>query len=212
MKPRPKVGEKRQVRQPLKIDKLPAAMQERIIMARGRFTSFDQIEAESPTWPEWKDAPTEVARLFPGKRIPATNLWRWYDVRVEQVRKEVLAQAEAARQLAETFKGQELSEWQSAALNALRDQTFTLLQSVDPRNRGEALKALQKLGEIIAELEKSKVRREAVELDKQKIEIARDKLDLMKSKILGLKKDVKKKELSPDQLQQRLDEIYGITA
>jgi hypothetical protein len=70
----PRVGEKRQSRQPLRIDKLPAEVKSAIIDAR----------ADGMTWKEAADAASAKA----GLRLSPTTVSRWYDLRVEQPRRE----------------------------------------------------------------------------------------------------------------------------
>lgn len=77
--------ERRRVRMPFRIDKLPAAFHARIRQEREQLhKTWEQIEVESPAWLEWRDVPANVRALFPGDRLPHSNLYRWYSRRVEQ--------------------------------------------------------------------------------------------------------------------------------
>jgi hypothetical protein len=73
----PRIGEKRQSRKPLRIDKLPAEVKSAIIDAR----------AEGRTWKETAHAASVIA----GCTLPPTTVQRWYDLRIEQPRREDIA-------------------------------------------------------------------------------------------------------------------------
>ena len=118
-KPRPKTGERREVRQPLKIDKLPAEMQDRIRKERCSGKTWLQIEAESPSWKEWEKCAAKAVELFPGKRLPHSNLQRWYDVRIEQVMQEVEAESARAKTIADSFAARSFTDMTESAKNAL---------------------------------------------------------------------------------------------
>jgi hypothetical protein len=48
-------------------------------------------------------------------------------------------------------------------------------------------------------------------LAKERLEIEKQKLSLLREKVRGLREDVGKKKLSGEELQRRLDDLYGIT-
>jgi hypothetical protein len=56
------------------------------------------------------------------------------------------------------------------------------------------------------------LQKQRLEIENQKVDIARQKLAQVNSKVKGLKGDVAKKQVTSEELQRRLDEIYGITA
>src|SRR5690348_14056126 len=105
MASRPKTGEKRRTRQPLKMDKLPAELLDRVMKERAAGMFWKEIEDLSPRFEEWQKTSEEVRAQFPGLRIPHTTLHRWYDLRFEQVKKEVLADQVRAREIAALFAG-----------------------------------------------------------------------------------------------------------
>jgi hypothetical protein len=79
------VAERRHIRLPLRIDKLPAAFHARIRQEREQLhKTWEEMEAESAAWVEWQEVPAGVRVLFPGDRLSHSNLWRWYTRRVEQ--------------------------------------------------------------------------------------------------------------------------------
>ena len=84
----PKTGERRRVRRPLRFDRLPPALLNRIRAERDQGRTWVQIESDSPTWTEWNDVPPELLAEFSDRRLSHSNLQRWYDLRVEQVQRE----------------------------------------------------------------------------------------------------------------------------
>jgi hypothetical protein len=95
-KSRPKTGEKRVTRQPLKMDRFPNSIHDAIIELRRRGKFWLEIERVSSlpfseNWlhdgggfVDWEALPAEVLALFPGRRLPKSSIHRWYDLRVEQ--------------------------------------------------------------------------------------------------------------------------------
>lgn len=167
---RPRTGDKRRTKQPLKIDRLPQSMRDRILFERntcGR--SWDEIELDSPKFDEWKDVPADVAALFPGKRLPHTNLHRWYDLRVDQVVKETLAEGERAREIAATFAGRAFDELSESVKNALAEQVFMLTRSAGEKDVKTFRKELGGLLFLLTKLQKA-------ELDKAKLQVEQQKL------------------------------------
>jgi hypothetical protein len=208
---RPGVGDTRKTRQPLKIDKLPKEWRDQIQKYRAQGSTWSEIEELSRGF-EWDKLATDVLEHFPDLRIPESNLVRWYDLRVEQVRKETMAQAEQARVIAEAFAGARLDGTNDAVMNAMRDQVFMITQSAADSDKAKLLAGLKDLSLLLARLQRIDLQKQRLEIENQKVDIARQKLTLVSSKVKGLKGDVAKKKVTADELQQRLDEIYGITA
>lgn len=201
-----KTGEPQRSKQPLSIDLLPGEMHDRIQKERSRSgKSFMRIEQESSTWTEWSKVDEKVQALFPGRRLPHSNLQRWWDLRKEQVREQVLAETERARVFAETFASRELKDGDEAAMNAIRDLAFSVMQTASSGDQVKLLGALMEYGHLMVKFKR-------IELGKQKMQIERERLDLVAIKIKGLKSDVDRKKLSPKELKAKLDEIYGLTA
>src|SRR3954468_10543196 len=115
MAKRRKIGEKPQVRTPVKIGKLPTDFHQRIQEKRSVGWTWAEIESDSQTWKElWKKVDAKTAALFPGEKLPHSNLSRWYDLRVEQVKAETMAQAERARTFAQSFAKREMKDMPAA--------------------------------------------------------------------------------------------------
>lgn len=93
---RPRTGQKRLTRQPLSMDKLPKSVLDAVTYLRKQGKTWSQIETLSARnfsekWAldglgfvDWQSLPSETLRLFPRRRIPHSNMHRWYDLRVEQ--------------------------------------------------------------------------------------------------------------------------------
>ena len=186
---RPRIGERRRKNQPLKIDKLPAAVHDAILHLRNiEGLTWQQIEEQSnrPYSEKWKqdhggfvdwtriDLP--VLELFPNLRIPQTNLLRWYDLRVAQVRNQALIESERAREFAAAFAHANLSDGNSSVINALRDQVFDLIQSAGDGDKGRFIKGLQNLTLAMTRMQRVELQAKRVEADLAKIDAERAKL------------------------------------
>lgn len=186
---RPRVGERRQKNQPLKIDKLPPAAHDAILFLRnveGR--TWSEIEeqshrAYSEKWQEdhggfidWHSLDLKVLELFPDLRIPQTNLLRWYDLRVAQVRNQVLIESERAREFAAALVKADLPAGNSAVINALRDQVFDLIQSAGDGDKGRFIKGLQNLTLAMTRMQRVELQAQRVKADLAKIDAERAKL------------------------------------
>lgn len=206
------------MRQPLKMDKVPQLLLDRVMQERAAGRTWMEIEELSPKFEEWgkveassKDEYLLAFRLFPGGRIPHTTLQRWYDLRVEQVKKEVMADQVKAREIAGLFAGKEFRDLPEAVRNALGDKVFALTQSTDNKTQ---LKHLLELGWLLAQQRKLELQERKQKTEEKELEL---KIEAVRAKVAALKKDVegsggKKKQLSPEELKQRVDEIYGLSA
>jgi hypothetical protein len=205
---RPKTGEARKVRQPLGIDRLPLAIQDRIRAARISGHTWMEIERQSPKWEEWAKADVEQRAIFPDLRLPHTNLHRWYDLRVEQVIREQEERSIAAHAAAEKVAARGFTNLTASVKHALGETIFELMNNAD--NPAAIAEALIDMGHLLAKFDRNDLKREEVEQEKQKIELLAQKLQLMKGSVKGLKDAVEKRELTAEQLQEKLDQIYGI--
>ncbi len=209
MPTRPKTGQKRITRQPFKIDRLPMEMRERIQRERASGLTWQEIEDLSPQLGEWEKVPAEVQAKFPGRKLPVSTLQRWYDVRVEQIKKEVLEEAAKAREFATAFAGPTNKDLPDAVRNALGDQIFALMQSADATDKKQFRRELLNLGILLAEHRKLDIQERKQQTNERALEF---KIQQMQEKVQVLKEEVadKKKELTPEELQKKLDEIYGL--
>jgi hypothetical protein len=162
----PRTGEKRAVRQPLKIDKLAQAVRDAILKAR----------ADGATWEET----AEAASKLNGENLAPSVVHRWYDLRVEQVQREVLDRAEQARMLAGSFRVNGIEGLPEAALNALGSVAFTIVEGGTPDER---MKALGQFILVQNDVSKTRTAEKRVELKKREIDIEEKKVEVFLKKV-----------------------------
>lgn len=170
MKARRKTGERPRVNQPLKIDRLPQKLRDRIVFEHNTLgRPWEDIEQDSPSWKEWDEVAPEVLVLFPERRLPHTNVHRWYDLRVRQVQRDVMATAAQAREIATAFAKAVVSGSDESVLNAARDQVFGILQQGDGSSRIFATKALIALSEVMQSARANTIKERKVAIDERRI-------------------------------------------
>lgn len=227
---RRKAGEPRLVKQPLAIDRLPIEVHEAIKYLRAkRDLSWEEIErlssmpygdkwqSEFGRWGfvNWEAVPTHVLEKFPELRLPHSNLHRWWDIRVEQAGREVLARSAQARELAQAFAAAGIAGADEAVLNAARDVIFTMLQQQDDKGRTNAAKALLALGEVMQVARANTIKERKVAVDEKKLkaleareEITRRKLD---REITEAEKKIKGGgEVTVDDLNRIRERTFGL--
>lgn len=160
---RPRTGEPRKTRQSLAIDRMEQKVRDEILALRAQGKTWEEIESASVK--------------FAGQRLPHTSLHRWYDLRVEQVQREVLAQAERARQLAAAFAQRGFSELPEATVNALSSEVFGLMESASIQDRE---KALGNLLFLLTKLMTARAKEKYVEIESRKLDLARRKFEELK--------------------------------
>jgi len=161
----PRTGEKRSTRQPLKIDKLDPKVRADILKAR----------AEGLTWEET----AEFASKSAGESLAVSLVHRWYDIRVEQVQREVMEQAERSRVIAGAFAAKGFEGLPEAAVNALSSEVFAIMEAGTPAERE---KGLGNLVFVLSSLMKAQAAKKRVELEREKIELAKKKFDELRDK------------------------------
>jgi hypothetical protein len=223
-RPRPRTGEARVARQPLKIDRLPQSAQDAITALYQRGRTWVEIAEQSakPYSAEWEkdgggfiDWPSldpDALDLFPGLRLAKSSLQRWFDLRVSQVRAQVLAESAKAREWAAAFAGADLPESNAAVMNAMRDQVFTLIQQVGPGDQAAFLKGLNMLSQTMSRLQRVELQARRVAVDEKTVQI---KLDLIKEKAGKLLGEMEGRDGKPavaltrEDLLEKVREIYG---
>jgi hypothetical protein len=182
-KHRPRTGEKRQVNQPLKIDRLPPEVRDTIqYLYNVAGKTWDEIEElssleYSEKWRDgkggfvnWHDLPLSVLELFPEMRLPRTSLHRWFDLRIQQVSRSVMERSAQAREIAEAFAAATVKGADEAVINAARDQILSILtEDMTPKNRMSAAKALISLGEVMQGARANTIRERKVAVDERKL-------------------------------------------
>jgi hypothetical protein len=188
---RPRTGEPRQKQRTLKLDVLIAAqpqVRDAILLLRDRGETWPEIAEQSARpWSEkwasdhggfvnWDSLPTNALEQFPGLALPQTSLQRWFDLRVRQVRSEVLKESERARSWAQEFASKSLPDANSAVINALRDQVFEMMRSAGVQDGERFVKGLQNLTLAMTRMQRVELQAKRVEADLAKIEAERAKL------------------------------------
>jgi hypothetical protein len=188
MKPRPKTGEPRKTRQPLKIDLLPESAREAIKTLYDRGRTWVEIAEQSAKpysaeWAkdgcgfiDWVQVDTEALNHFPGLRLAKSSLQRWFDLRIAQVRRQVMAEGERTRVWVEALAGKDVSGTNAAVMNAMRDQVFSLQQQVGPGDQVKFLHGLNQLSLTLSRLQRVDLQAKRVDAELAKIDAERAKL------------------------------------
>ena len=195
---RPRTGEKRSSQQPFAIDKLPESV--RIEIQKRR--------AKGHTWQEI----AEASEKFAGKSLAVSTLQRWYDVRVAQVQKEVLQQAERSRQFAATFAGKEFKDLPDSTMNALASQVFDVMEKQGQAGFEESL---GNLGIVLAKMIAAQSASKRAEIEGQKIELAKKKFEDLKSKADKVTNEAaakigKGRKLTIDDINRLRERAFGL--
>jgi len=166
---RPRTGERRQHRKPLTVDRMPQEVRDAIQEAR----------AAGRTWEETTEAAAAAARKLGAPAPSEGAVHRWYDLRVAQVQREVMAQAESARTLAAAFASKGFAELPESALNALASEIFSAMEAEGPAGRQ---KALLSFGVVLSKLIAAQAADKRAELEGRKLKLAEKKFEDVKSK------------------------------
>jgi hypothetical protein len=170
MKARPKTGEKRKTRQPLKIDRLPVEVHDEIVrlhLQDGR--PFEEIEELSKKFVVWDKLPRQVLELFPDLRIPKTNLHRWFDLRVSQVMERNEEERRFAQEIAADFKQSGFEDLDESVVNAIAKEVFVMARSAKEGDKQAFRKDLLNLGFLLAEVKKNTIRERKVKVDEERL-------------------------------------------
>jgi hypothetical protein len=186
---RARTGVRRVTRQPFLIDKLPPAVHRAIERLRdpgGK--TWEQIEEQSARpyskdWEtndggfiDWDSLDLPVLGLFPHLKLASSTLQRWFDVRIEQARNQVLTEAAAARSFASAFASASMDGGNEAVVNAMRDQVFALARSSAVGDRVVFIKGLNQLTLAMMRMERLTLSKKKVEAEIAKSETERAKI------------------------------------
>ena len=175
----PRKGVKRRTRRTFSIEKLPAAWQEWIQQERAipNVTAWETIEERSATALPWDELPKETLRLFPRRRLPATNMWRWYDVACLQVQRENAIERELSIISANSLlKGKHgYKDLPESVRTQLADQVFQVNRAARKGDQSEFQARLIDLGNLLARFERNKIARLRAESESKRVdELVRD--------------------------------------
>ena len=180
-KARPKTGEERNVNRVLKIDLLPQAAKDAILLLRDLGEPWPRIEVRSAKeysagWEkdgggfvDWHALDLKVLEQFPDLRLPKSSLQRWFDIRIDQVRRQVMVESAKAREFASAFASQSLEDGNAAVVNAMRDQVFGLLKNVGAANQDKFIGALNVLALTMSRLQRVEIQARRVEVDERRV-------------------------------------------
>lgn len=226
-KPRPKTGEERKTHQPLKIDLLPASVREAIELLYDRGRTWLEISEQSakPYSANWKDdwggfvdwekLDLNVLEQFPDMKLAKATLHRWFDLRVSQARKRVLAESAQAREFASAFVGNDLLNSNSAVINALRDQVFNLIQSAGMGDKAAFAKGLKDLTLAMSRMQRVEIQAKRVEVDQRRIKLLEDDAEQKRRKFetemnAAEKKITRGQALTADDINRIRETVFGI--
>ena len=142
---------------------------------------------------DWPTVDADALDLFPGLRLAKSSLQRWFDLRVSQVRAQVLAESAKAREWAQAFAGNDLAESNAAVMNAMRDQVFTLMQRVGPGDQAKFLEGLNLLSLTMSRLQRVDLQAKRVEVDQRRIKLLEDREKAARESLDQATKDAAKK-------------------
>jgi hypothetical protein len=226
----PKTGERRKTHRPFAIDKLPSEWRERIIKLRSTWMPWEQIAEESSRW-EWEKLSEDQLALYPARRIPMRTLHRWFDVMVRQKLKEIEAERAASLEIAAKLGAAGYERLDESVKNAIADVVFAYAKgSSDPEH---FRKTLLDLGWLLARNRQLDIAKEKVDVERMKVEelvakgnrvtaeaakklgsgrkLTLDDINRIRENTFGLP-PIERKQLSPEVLGKKFDEIYGLTA
>jgi hypothetical protein len=227
-KAKPKTGERRETNQPLKIDRLPSSVHDDILFLRNvRGKTWQEIEALSAEpvkkedgskgsgFIDWPALDFKVLELFPDMRLPHSSLHRWYDLRVDQVRKEVLVRSQQAHKIAEAFAKSTMAGGDEAVINAARDTIMGILaEDGTAKGRVLASKGLLALAEVMQISRANDIKERKVAADQRKLKLvearearAIQKLDQETEK---LSKKATRGEITVEDINRIRERTFGL--
>jgi len=168
---RPRTGEQRRTRQPLKIDRLPAEWKEQIA-GWLRAHSVDEVIELTKSLP-WDKADARIRQLFPKRYVPEGNLYRYRDLRLDQADRRIDERMKVTQRIVKKWSEIGLKNLPEAVKNKLADLAFEIEQYSSEGNEKGVEKSLVELGWLLSDLRKSEVAAAKLELEKEKLDTRR---------------------------------------
>ena len=188
---RPRSGEKRRTRQPLKFDRLPAEWQEKIF-GWLREKSVPEVArlVQQLEWEKLDAKKRALFRLREGKfGLQESALYRVRDLRIEQVERGIEERGIVADKICAALK-KALPDGLSAAVqSALSDIAFRTMQASKDEDWNAAREALTEFGELLVKFERNEIRRSKVETDREKLKL---QIEEMKRGAMKATKEIEK--------------------
>ncbi len=194
----PRTGESRQRRRPLSIDLLPMDVLEAIkLLRRQSGLTWQEIErlSSQPYSPKWRDElgkhgfvnwdelPRAALKAFPKRRLPHSNLHRWYDLRVEQKAKEALERAEQARVIAQAFAEAGIDKMDEAVKNALCDLVFGMMHLQSAEGRSLLVKNLLAMTKVMNRAKANAIKERSVTIEERKLVLMNKSIELKRKQL-----------------------------
>jgi hypothetical protein len=226
-KPRPKTGEERDVNRQLKIDALPQSARDAILALRDMGDTWPQIEARSARpyskdWSkdgggfiQWEELETRVLEEFPDLRIPKSSLHRWFDLRIAQVRKQVLIEGEKSREWAAALATKTLPDANQAVVNAMRDQVFSLMRTVGTADQGKFIEGLNQLALTMSRLQRVELLAKQVSVNERKVAQLEQDAEMKRKRFEGEMNAAEKKitrgeAVTAEDINRIRERVFGI--
>jgi hypothetical protein len=221
---KPKTGERRKTRQPLKIDRLIEylpAIRDKIQELKNRdgltWQEIEDLSALSPDrggFVSWENLPIHILELFPDMRLPHSNLHRWYDLRIQQVVAETMHRSALAREVAAAFAKANVEGTDDAVLNAARDQIMSVLaEDATPGGRMRAAKALIGLAEMLQQRRTNDLKERQVAVNEKKVKALLEREKRVRQKLEAetakLQKKAAKGKVTADDLKLLTRRTFG---
>jgi hypothetical protein len=211
----PRTGEPRKSRQPLSIDRLPEKTLQRIQELRAAGHTWAEIEQMSGAFVEWDKLHGDIVKLFPRKQLPHSNLQRWYDVRVEQVRAETMARAEKAREFAAAFTSRGMKDLPEAIRNLVADLMFSLTEKQDEGTQARVSKMAMDLGWLLQQMRSNDIKEKKVAIETKKVDLAERELELKKKAVEKVTDEAarklgKGKSITVDDINRIRERTFGL--
>lgn len=203
------------VRQPLKMDKLPAELLDRVMKERAAGRTWLEIEEMSPRFEEWQKTSETVRAEFSGLKLPHSTLLRWHDLRVDQVKREVMADQVKAREIAGLFAGKELKDLPDTVRTAISDQLFGMMQNQDEKSRHKVVAGMLALGELLAQQRKLEIQEQKVQTETKRVALLEREFEMRKRKFdeetdKAARKLGKGKQLTADDINRIRERTFGL--
>lgn len=216
-----KTGETRKTKQPLKIDRLPTEVIDAILFLRNtRGKPWLEIEAQSAekyskSWKlkggfvNWAKMPADVLALFPLKKLPHSNLQRWWDLRVSQVQANVERMALQAREISAVFANAVKSDDKDSVIAATKDILLGILaEDGSVGGRAAVAEGLTELASVMERGVTNKLRERVVAIAERKVQALEKREKAAQAKLEAESQQLKKKATKGAITAEDVDRLY----
>ena len=194
------------------MDGLPQELLDRVMKERAAGRTWMEIESLSPKFEEWERTTPEVRAEYQDLRLPHTTLQRWYDLRVEQVKKEVRDDQVKARELAGLFADKEFKNLPEVVRTALGDKIFAVLKSSDDKSQ---IKNLMDFGWLLTQYKRLDIQEKKVEAETTRVSILEREFEMRKKKFdqetdKAARKAARGKAITTDDINRIRERTFGL--